>query len=52
MLRSILTCFASSLERLTVVNVDMSQETLHALQEEYRFKTIIIASIKKKFNAA
>jgi len=41
MLRSILTCFASSLERLTVQSVDISQEALQILQKEYRFKTII-----------
>jgi len=39
MLRSILTCFASSLERLAVQSVDMSHETLEVLEEEYRFET-------------
>ena len=39
MLRSILTCFASSLERLAIQSVDMSHETLEVLEEEYRFET-------------
>lgn len=44
MLCSILTCFASPLERLETGSVDMSQEIFHALQEEYRFKTIITSN--------